>query len=121
MKRDNVFYIHRNNVNAPHEIYGGVKINDDFEMILCCAVRYALGRMTYIPSEVTEYITPLLCYLSNKTIEIFKRDIHEHSKYEDGLGMDCDKKVWMDFYNACSDEITRRINDSKKCDTSTAE
>ena len=32
-----------------------VNVNDDFESILVCAIRYALGRSSYMPSVVTGY------------------------------------------------------------------
>lgn len=31
----------------------------DFGLILNCAVRYAIGRQTYMPSAVIAFITPL--------------------------------------------------------------
>ena len=35
-----------------------INLNDDFETILICAERYALGRQTYMPKLVVDYITP---------------------------------------------------------------
>ena len=70
--------------------------------------------MTYVPSAITGYIKPLLPYLTEPTIKVFKRDIYEQSKYEKGLGMDCDKQVWMDFYDACDNELIRRTGGSNK-------
>lgn len=37
-----------------------VPINEDFGTILICAVRYSLGRQTYMPGLVQGYIRPLL-------------------------------------------------------------
>ena len=47
---------------------GGVEIDKNFETILLCAVRYAIGRQTYMPSMVIDYITPLLSHLSYNII-----------------------------------------------------
>ena len=40
--------------------------DDDFACILTAAIRYTLGRETYMPMLVTSYIRPLLPYLSDK-------------------------------------------------------
>lgn len=42
--------------------------NDDFGMMLNCAVRNACSRQSYMPGAVRRYITPLLPYLSSKTL-----------------------------------------------------
>lgn len=88
----NIFYVQGGSKTPAPDI----QINDDFELALGCALRYSLGRMTYVPSAITEYIKPLLPYLTETTIKVFKRDIYEQSKYEKGLGMDCDKQVWVE-------------------------
>ena len=67
---------------------GSVEINKDFETILLCAVRYAIGRRTYIPSLVIDYITPLLSHLSYNTLGLIANDIPEYGKYYGGLGDD---------------------------------
>ena len=45
--------------------------DDNFGAVLNCAVRYAIGRRTYMPGLVIDYITPLLPYLNNKTLWCF--------------------------------------------------
>ena len=77
---------------------GSVEINKDFETILLCAVRYAIGRETYMPSLVIEYITPLLPYLSEDVLKLIANEIIEHYTYEGGLGDEkIDKPYWLDF------------------------
>ena len=76
---------------------GGVEINKDFETILLCAVRYAIGRRTYIPSLVIDYITPLLPYLSYWMLGLMAAEIIDHN-YEGGLGDEkIDKPYWIEF------------------------
>ena len=78
---------------------GGVEIDKNFETILLCAVRYAIGRRTYIPSLVIDYITPLLPYLSDNTLRLIANEITEHDTYEGGLGDEkIDKPYWLAFY-----------------------
>lgn len=74
-----------------------VEINKDFESILICAVRYAIGRQTYIPSLVIDYITPLLPYLSYWILGLMAAEIIDHN-YEGGLGDEkIDKPYWLEF------------------------
>ena len=49
---------------------------DDFGgAVLNCAVRYALGRRSYMPGLVVDEITPMLKDCSDKTLWCFDRDI----------------------------------------------
>ena len=88
---------------------GGVEIDKNFETILLCAVRYAIGRKTYIPSLVIDYITPLLPYLSENTLRLIANEITEHEAYEGGLGDEkIDKPYWLDFLRKTRLEIGGR-------------
>ena len=86
----------------------GVEINKDFETILLCAVRYAIGRQTYMPSMVIDYITPLLPYLSDNTLETMAKDIADED-YLGGLGDEMiDKPYWEQFLRKIRLEIGGR-------------
>ena len=88
---------------------GGVEINKDFETILLCAVRYAIGRQTYIPSLVIDYITPLLPYLSDNTLRLIANEITEYEAYEGGLGDEkIDRPYWKQFLRKIRLEIGDR-------------
>lgn len=69
-------------------------IDEDFETILICAERYALGRRSYMPSLVIGYITPLLPRLSKKTLAVLAKDISGASYWGDET---IDKPCWMKF------------------------
>ena len=72
-----------------------VRLNDDnFGAVLICAVRYSIGRMTYMPRLVQDFIRPLLPYLSSKTLYVMERDISEASSYGDPS---IDEPDWMRF------------------------
>ena len=79
--------------------------DEDFGMMLNCAVRYAIGRQTYVPSSVCTFIIPLLPELSNRTLWCFEKDIAEAHCYGDEV---IDKPVWMNFLLAVRQEIGRR-------------
>lgn len=51
--------------------------NDNFGAILNCAVRYSLGRNTYMPGLVMDFIGPLLPYVSDRTLWCMERDIKD--------------------------------------------
>ena len=86
-----------------------VEINKDFETILLCAVRYAIGRRTYIPSRVIDYITPLLPYLSEDVLKLIADEIIGCYTYEGALGDEMiDKPYWEQFLQKIRLEIGGR-------------
>lgn len=82
--------------------------NDDFGgALLNCAVRYALGRCSYMPNLVMDEIKPMLPDCNNKTIEVFIQDIGEW------LDMNSPKNnnyysEWKEFLELCYDELETR-------------
>lgn len=82
-----------------------VELDDDnFGAVLNCAVRYAVGRRTYMPYLVTAFILPLLPHLNDKTIWCFERDLADDRDYGD----DCDSETWGRFREAVRKEAERR-------------
>lgn len=79
--------------------------DDDFGLILNCAVRYSLGRETYVPSVVTDYIKPLLQYLNDRTVKVLWNDVRSADYYGNKY---IDEPVWMDFLQAVVEELNRR-------------
>jgi hypothetical protein len=72
--------------------------NDDFGLICTSAVRYALGRRTYMPSVVIKFISDNLDNLDSNMIYCIESDIREYGRYgEDAYGDECDKKDWLAF------------------------
>ena len=51
--------------------------NNTFGAVLICAVRYCIGRQTYMPELVINFIRPLLPKLDSKTLTVMERDIIE--------------------------------------------
>ena len=79
--------------------------DEDFGIMLNCAVRYSLGRMTYMPHTVISFITPLLPYIDDYTLIIMIRDIGSSYSYGDEQ---IDKPAWMKFLQDCKNEKQRR-------------
>lgn len=73
----------------------------DEEQILICAVRYALGRMSYITGFVAGYVAVKRDTLSKECKNILIRDIREEYKFyhRQGhtLGMECDERTWLNL------------------------
>lgn len=63
----------------------------DYESVLICALRYVLGRRSYMVGIVTGYIISELPKLSNKCKKIMITDIKQAPYYGD----ECDKVDWI--------------------------
>lgn len=61
------------------KVHGWVAVTQDFELMMISALRYAIGRYTYMPSVTIEYIRYLIPQLSAKTLYVMKRDIDEET------------------------------------------
>lgn len=68
--------------------------NDDFGCIVNSAVRYSLGRNTYMPSTVAAFVRKYMDILGTKTIHVMMKDILqalEDSKLDQ-------REVWWSLY-----------------------
>lgn len=92
--------------------------DDDFGgAVLNCAVRYALGRASYMPGLVMDEIRPMLPDCSDKTLWCFERDISGYLDdidwtVNDPFGARWNNADWMRFLEAVRAEIERRKKDS---------
>ena len=75
---------------------------DELNTLLVCSFRYALGRMTYIVSEIVRIILRHKEELQPKTKKLMIREIKwalDHNQ----AGMQCDRQQWERLLN----ELTR--------------
>lgn len=85
-----------------------ISCNDELGgAVLNCAVRYALGRISYMPGLVMNAISPMLKDCSDKTLWCFERDVSEWLS-NNSQGMITYEKEWTEFLNAVRAEINRR-------------
>ena len=82
-------------------------IPDDFASVMICAIRYALGRRTYMPSIVCGFVKPKLPEMSKKDLYVIIRDIEEAHNYGD----DMDYRVWIDLLEAAREAYERSFDD----------
>ena len=75
----------------------------DYEHMIISAVRYALGRMTYIVKLTVDYALKDIenNKLSKKCLVVMKQDIED----EKDLGMECDKKDWQRLLDRIEKEL----------------
>lgn len=88
----------------------GTKLNinlgdDNFGAVLNCAVRYCIGRQSYMPGLVIDFITPLLPYVSRRTLWCFKRDLSDAIYFGDEA---IDEPIWMRFKATVECEMRKR-------------
>ena len=69
------------------------------EQMLISAVRYALGRMTYIVGETAEFVASIKDKISQKCIGIIiediEREIEFYHRAGQTCGMDYDERTWL--------------------------
>ena len=67
--------------------------DDDDRLVLICAFRYALGRMTYMPGVIAGAILQVWDDLTKADQQLFHREITE--AFDRGMaGMGCDMDTW---------------------------
>lgn len=81
--------------------------DERFCEMLNSALRYALGRKSYIVQDNADYIRPLIPYLDNRTLYIMERDITDAAE-ANGLGMKIDEETWTDLWKDIVKEIEKR-------------
>lgn len=85
-------------------------IDEAYEKILCCAMRYALGRRTHIIYDVTDYIKKVLPALSLDTLMIMQQDIENQHDFGDELY----EMRWMMLYGNIVTEIQKKYAGKRK-------
>ena len=81
----------------------GTRLMTDYEHMIISAVRYALGRMTYIVGLTVDYVLKDIeeNKLSRNCLSVIKKDIES----EKDLGMECDKKDWCRLLNKINEVL----------------
>lgn len=72
----------------------------DFKDIVICALRYALGRRTYITQSTTDFIKDYPEIIDSRVKNVMLRDLEEYFAFRKiGTYIDdeCDYKTWLDL------------------------
>lgn len=92
------------------KVHGMITITQDFETMLICAMRYAIGRESYMPSIVIEYIRFLLPQLSTNTLFIMQRDIREEAeRYKRNEWNMYMRNEWLELANTIDKEYIKKM------------
>ena len=78
--------------------------DDKVGTVLECAIKWTVGRKTYMVSVVTGVISPVVPDLSNKTLLLLEREIVKHERFFDST----DRKEWISLRDTLRQEIDKR-------------
>lgn len=91
----------------------------DFRLILLSAMRYAMGRKTYMPSVIADYIKRHLPHLDDKFLTLAADDIRQH--LEDYAEHEPNSDLWQNLLDALEteqrDRATRQARKIRPCPT----
>ncbi len=74
-----------------------LEITRDLKDIVCCSLRYALGRRTYITSFVADYIMEHKELIDNRVKTIMLKDLDDYFENRNDYYKDdeCDYQSWL--------------------------
>lgn len=82
--------------------------SDNFSCVLNSAIRYALGRDTYMPSVICDFVKANLTVMLYKTLDVMEKDIREYIKDFPDMRQRC---LWEDLLKDVQNEMERRKNE----------
>ena len=84
------------------------------DCVAICAFRYALGRQTYMPSVIVEWLIKEWEKLTERDRSVIKKELSEAIHSDDDarkngdkwlpLGWDCDRATWMQLWKFIKDK-----------------
>lgn len=106
----------------PKETFTGNGSKKDFNTALICAIRYSIGRRTYMPSLIAGFVKQNLAGFADMDLACIKKDIEQHGTvYKSGTtdidkrglcvsnyGDSCDYETWMDLLDSIDAEMKSR-------------
>ena len=82
---------------------------EDFESVVICALRYCLGRRTYMPSIAISFACQFITKFSDKALYVIEKDIESANNLGDET---IDKPLWLEFLgNVKKERELRRLNE----------
>ena len=79
-------------------------------LIIMAALRYALGRKTYMPSVIVEFIEDNLEEFDDKFLFNVNKELYGYFKYEEVNLNDLDSINWANLKDTVKKEIKYRTN-----------
>ena len=91
--------------------------DSDFRLILLSAMRYAMGRNTYMPAVVSDYIKRHIRFLDDKFLALAADDIRRH--LENYAEHEPNPNLWQGLFDALEAEqrarATRQARKIRSC------
>lgn len=78
---------------------------DDFGILCICAVRYCMGRQTYMPDLVRGIVKQHISELSNRDVRVMLEDSKSQWCFGDER---IDKPGWIEWRKLLEEEVSRR-------------
>ena len=86
-----------------------VPICQNYELMMICALRYSIGRETYMPDITINYIRTQIPYFTINTLYVMSRDIEEEvARYERINHELYMKKQWLNLKAEIDDEYAMK-------------
>ena len=89
--------------------------DNDFRLIILAAMRYAMGKSTYMPAVVADYIKHHIQLLDDKFLVLAADDVRRH--LEEYIEHEPNPKLWQDLLDVLKveqrDRITRQATKSR--------
>ena len=82
-----------------------MELRRDFGTVCGCAVRYSLGRQTYMPLLVQQFVIRKLNLIDGYSLAVMVRDVKEAPSYGNET---IDKPGWMNFLAVLEKELKDR-------------
>lgn len=95
-----------------------VQLDEALEGVFISAVRYALGRRTYIVADTIDYITPLLSEMSDGALRTLHNDVRCEIDFMTRIGKtvgdQIDHERWVKFLTDIDTIINMRLEAQKE-------
>ena len=88
-----------------------IEADTDFSTIVGCALRYALGRYTYMPSTVKGFIERHIEAITENDLNVMINDIEDKMKYNKELPY---KELWLELRDDLVVELKKREESQSK-------
>ena len=85
-----------------------ININPD-SVLFTCAVRYAIGRKSYMPELIWQELVLIIDRLSDRNLHVMKRDIESELKFDTP-----EKELWESLLEDINDEMQKRAAQKQK-------
>lgn len=85
-----------------------VELNEDFEVMLNCAIRYVIGSRTHITKTCSDYVLPLVPRLSNRCLSNINRALERFDDDCGDWGDSFNKAEWMKLWDAVKKQLSLR-------------